>query len=270
MVDAAQRLHRSEGFVGGPSPVAVRSGWLDRRCTAADLSPNARGLIAVAPVCAVVSITAAVIVGAPMAALMSLFATLVMPLAILASRRHRRRDAMAAAVPFLLDALARSMRGGSSLSVALRASAMTTPAPLAEGLTGLIASLDLGQPLDRAWDVLAAREDSKDLRGVAALVALLSVGEGGGASALENAARSLRQQAALRRETTALVAQAELSMRVLAALPAGFVILGLAFGNESSLTLFTTTFGRLCLVIGVGLEASGLIWMKALLRRVTS
>lgn len=268
MVDAARRLHRNEGPAGGNRTATHRSSWLDRRCTAANMSSRGRELIAIAPACAVALAIPAVIIGSATAALIVIVVTLGLPGVILAQRRHRRRDAIAAAVPFMLDALGRSMRGGASLAGAMRRSAETTPAPLASGLDTLASSLDLGQPLDHAWHALATRENSTQLQGVAALMTLLDVGERGGATALENMARSLRQHAALHRETRALVAQAELSMRVLAALPAGFVVLGLAFGNDSSMTLFTTTFGRLCLVVGAGLEAAGLVWMKTLLRRV--
>jgi len=267
------------GATGGPPGDRTRSatkgtldavsdrGWFGRLCVAANLSPQASEALGIAPIAAVVLVPVSLAVASPIVTALVAAATTVLPATVLLVRRNRRSEALAEAVPFVLDTVARSMRAGGSLEQAVRRARTTTKGPLAAGIDGVVAATELGQPLDRAWQALAEREDSSELRAVAALLGLLALGEGGGADALENAARAMRARAALHRETRALIAQAELSMRVLALLPAGFVVLGIAFGNESSMTLFRTGFGRLCLAAGIGLELAGAVWMKSLLQR---
>ena len=70
-----------------------------------------------------------------------------------------------------------------------------------------------------------------------------------------------------RNETTALSTQANVSAGLLAALPVGFVLVGVVGHTGSSAFLFGEATGRLCLVAGLLLDAAALALMIALSRR---
>ena len=182
----------------------------------------------------------------------------------------RSRDRRAKHLALILEAVGRSMRAGSTVRDALRRACELHEGPFSLRLRGVVAGLDLGEPFERAIDRIARRSTSDELALVAALFVIVGRAGRGGAQALSAGSRSIRQAIELRHEVEALVTQARLSAHIMSALPPAFVGIGVITGQSGIETLFTSSFGRWCLGIGLLLDAAGLLLMRRLVHRVIS
>lgn len=185
------------------------------------------------------------------------------PPAWIAGRGDRRRALVIASLPDLLELVARGLRGGSDLSRALRDAATAVGGAgvaLGETLERVDAGARLGDALDH-WAVALDHPDAAIVRSVVRL------GDSTGAAlgaALDRAAATLRERAALRDEIHALTAQTRASSMVVALAPLGFLAVVTSTDPRSSEVLFATSWGRLCLVAGLALDAAGILWMRHL------
>ncbi len=192
-------------------------------------------------------------------------------IAVVAVRAHRRQKRnMLDALPVALDALARDVRTGASFGSAIARQA-SEPGPMAPHFRRVHMAIDLGQAVDEACSALAANAGPiADEQTTVGVLAMVSGGGRGSARALEEAASAARQRQRVHGEVQALVAQAESSVRVLAALPIVFLGLGMLSGQAGGTALINTAVGRWCLALGLVLDGVGLVWMRALVRSVES
>ncbi len=185
------------------------------------------------------------------------------PPAWVATRGDRRRALVISSLPELLELAARGLRGGADLRTALSESAGAVPGAgqtLRPALDRVAAGARLGEALDR-WVVDIDHPDAAIVR------AVVRMGDTTGAAmatALDRAAGTLRERAALRAEIAALTSQTRASSMVVASAPLGFLLVITSTDPRSAEVLFTTGWGRLCLVVGLGLDAAGIFWMRRL------
>lgn len=211
-----------------------------------------------------VACTLAVAVVVPAGAIVAGAVALGPPVALVANRGRaaRRRTAQ---LPLALDAVAASVRGGASLRRALHDAAGVGP-PLGPELAELARRAEAGMGLP---EVVAEWTDDLDhpsarLAG-ASLVVAATLG-GPGADALDGAATSLRERAAIDAEAAALAVQARLSAAVLTAAPVVFALLLTSVDPASARFLLTTPVGLACLAAGGALDAAGAAWMARIVR----
>ncbi len=136
---------------------------------------------------------------------------------------------------------------------------------------------ELGKTLARAVslgvDVPAALREAARRPGAAALVRLAAcwqVAQDSGAGLVAAVARiseGLRAEEALRQEVTAQLAAPRATARLLAALPAFGLLLGYGLGGDPLRILFGTPYGLTCVVLGVSLDAAGVLWTERIARR---
>jgi tight adherence protein B len=181
--------------------------------------------------------------------------------AVLRAAARRRRDARAeAALPDVLEAIARSLRSGASLRLALD-EAVAAAGPLADDLRRITAETAHGS------DVAAALERwrvARPLPGVHLAVSALCLGlEAGGAQAhaVDGVAATLRQQHGVTAEARALGAQARMSALVIAVSPVLFCVLASTTDARTARFLLRTGTGQLLLAGGIALDAVGALWM---------
>jgi len=180
----------------------------------------------------------------------------------------RTRDRRAKHLALILEAVGRSMRAGATVRDALRRACELHEGPFSLRLRGVVAGLDLGEPFERAVGRVAGRSAPNELALVAVLLVIVDRSGRGGARALNAGSRSIRQAVELRHEVEALVAQARLSAYVMSALPPAFVGIGVLSGQSGIETLFTSSFGRWCLALGLTFDLAGLWFMRRLVQRV--
>jgi len=184
------------------------------------------------------------------------------PGAWLWARRGRAAHRLEAALPPALEVVARGLRSGASLPLAIAECSRSGPPALRPELGRVVAQVDRGAPLAWALDELARR---RPLAGVQLAVAALGLGAATGgaqARALDGVALTLRERLGVAAEVRAQAAQARTSAAVLGLVP-------LAFGAFASVTdprtaelLFRTPLGWGLLAAGVSLDALGWWWMR--------
>jgi tight adherence protein B len=183
----------------------------------------------------------------------------------LAVVRERRRAAVA--LPGAVSDLARSIRSGATLEVALRELAPTAGGVLGTELRGAVTLLDRGHGVDR---VLQLWGRATRVEGVPLLVAACRFSLGRSVAlerALDGVATALLDRIEVGDEIRALVAQARTSALVLVALPpTGAVLFGVLDPGFAAATLGTAV-GRCCLVAGLALDGAGALLARALVRR---
>lgn len=186
------------------------------------------------------------------------------------SRQERLAARLDRQLPAVAAALARGVRTGATLPLAMAELAEHVEAPAGDELQAVVASIQRGIPLD---DALERWRRTRPSASVALLVAACRFGhrEGGDlGAALDGAAVSLLDGVEVAAEARALSTQARTSAAVLVALPVlgavGFSLLDPAVAQ----TLFTTVPGWICLAAGSTLDALGAWVLARMVRSATA
>jgi tight adherence protein B len=265
--------HRSRARLAAAGRVGERRRWRPRLLTApawlaarwASVAPEvavdrawtawvvaagiglAGGLVVGAPVLA--AVVAALLVGAPRACESSL--------------RRRSLQRAGAAVPTVLEGMARSVRSGATLHQAVMDAADAPGSPVVgAAFAEVVAATARGQPLVDALEM--RRADDGGVPGLRlAFTALAVAAESGGpqAVALDGVAATLRQRLSGQAEAAALGSQARLSAAVIALAPIAFTALSVSADHQQAAFLFRTPVGLGLLVVGLALDALGAWWM---------
>ena len=170
-------------------------------------------------------------------------------------------------VPATLEAIARAVRAGGSLLLAIEDAAETAPPGLAGDLR-IVGHRARHANLDRA---LALWAEERPVLGVRLAAAALALGaETGGASAraIDGVAATVRQRLSAQADARALATQARLSATVIALAPIGFGVIATATDQRLAATLLLTPVGWAMLAAGLTLDALGAAWMHAIVGRV--
>ena len=178
--------------------------------------------------------------------------------------RARADRAVERDLPEVLDAVARSLRSGSSLRRAVDEAGSSVAGALHDDLARVRRSLEAGDPLG---DALGRWAESRPLPGVRLTVAALALGaETGGASAqaVDGVAATLRTNLAIAAEVRALSSQARLSALVIALAPIAFSLLAFTTDGTTASFLLRTPLGLTCLTMGLALDTVGWLWMRRL------
>ncbi len=158
----------------------------------------------------------------------------------------------------LLDAIARQVRSGSSLT-----SAAIDEIDPASPLGGVVDRLATGGSLVEALAGVRPRHPDLALT-VQALSATAHLG-GPIAATLDEAAGVLRERAAARSERRAHASQARLSARVLTIVPLVFAAWSAVASQRTRDVYVTTVAGGLCAVCGLALNFVGWRWIKRII-----
>lgn len=178
----------------------------------------------------------------------------------LAAARGRADRALEAALPDLLDAVARSLRSGATLPGAL-AEASTGGGPAAAEVGRVVADAEGGVAWSAALDGWPTRCPLPGVRLAAAALALAADAGGAAARSVDGVAATLRANLAVAGEVRAQAAQARLSGLVIALAPLAFGALAAGTDRRTAAFLLDTPFGLACLAAGLALDAVAAWWM---------
>ncbi|MCY3910486.1 MAG: type II secretion system F family protein [bacterium] len=195
-------------------------------------------------------------------ALLGMAGFVVGSLAVLRINRHRRDRAIEGQLPGFLEAIARGLRTGLQLGPAAVEAASSTPSPLYHEVAPLAAELQRGIRSADVFERWASRRPDSGVSLAAAAIAFAATAGGARARAIDGVAATLRDRAALELEVRSLTSQARVSAMMIAALPAGFMLLSAGVGDVGASFLFTTPLGLAVLIIGLGLDVIGALWMR--------
>ncbi len=262
----AQQATRTRALVDRPArilPFRVR-GPLSRALAAADidLGPEDAVRLWVAGTLGVGVVAGSL---APALGLLAVVAATVgAPLALrFAGGRHAAN--LVAALPGLLDDVAADLRAGGTVNAALDRAA-DGRGRLAPDLAALRARIDLGLDLGDALERWARARPHPGFAEVAGALTVAATTGGRAAGALTGLAASLRDRLACTAEARALSAQARASAVVVGVAPIAYLLFATVVDPGSIKILVGTTVGRLCLVVGLALDAVAALWMRRILR----
>lgn len=188
--------------------------------------------------------------------------------AVARSRKRRTSRQVVADLPDFIEAVGRASRSGRSLDQSIDDACAATPGPCGDLFAAVVAQSRRGAGLGYVLVRASKNQPQPAIR--IALTALALAHDSGAApgQALYGVAQSLRDRASLQAEIVALVSQARTSGLVMAALPVVFMAISAAADPEAVTFFVADPIGRLCLLVGLGLDAAGMWWMHALVRRV--
>lgn len=187
------------------------------------------------------------------------------PLGLYAARkRSGRRRAME--LPIALELVASELRTGGTIFGALDALARGDR-PLATEFARVNRRRALGAPLDAALEAWATERADAGVSSAAGALAVAAATGGRAADALDALATSLRDRFEIAAEGRALSAQARLSAIVVGSLPVVYLGASALFDARQVRLLTGTTFGLVCLIVGLAFEALAVVWIRLLLRQ---
>ncbi|MER5639364.1 type II secretion system F family protein [Kitasatospora sp. NPDC002227] len=199
--------------------------------------------------------------------------------ALLPLRRWRQRRRVtaearrrASAVIELCEGLAAELRSGATPEQALhtvtsRGSSLRRG--LGDGTTARLTAGRYGGNIPAALRELATLPGGQGGAALAACWHLTTESGVGLAAGLDQVADALRAERSLAEEIAGELAAPRATIVVLAALPSVGLLLGAALGARPVQVLLHTPAGLVCLLLGVALEALGLVWTGRIIRAVT-
>lgn len=253
-----ERLGSLARRVPGPPPRVVAM------VEAAALGPSVETLWSTWVIGACGSVVMVVAAAGPGAGIVAAGVVTLAPLGLLWSWRNRHDDCLEAALPEALEAVARSLRSGASLSVAVAESARTGPPAARDELARVAAGVSRGLALEPALDQLARRRPLPGVRLAVAALGLASMTGGAQARAVDAVATTLRERLALDAEVRAQAAQARISAAVLGIVPLLFGAFAATTDPRIGQLLFATPLGLGLVAAGLTLDGLGWLWMQRL------
>jgi tight adherence protein B len=190
---------------------------------------------------------------------------LVVPVAVRAfikRKLERRRKLFADQLPDNLQVLASALRAGHSFVGALSVVVDDSPEPSRSELRRVIADEQLGVSLEDALGIVVTRMDNRDLEQVALVAKLQRETGGNTAEVLDRVTETIRERFELRRMVATLTAQGRLSRWIVSFLPVGLLVLITLINPRYMEPLYTTTFGRVLLVVAAVMVVTGSLVIK--------
>jgi tight adherence protein B len=221
-------------------------------------------IVAWTAIATVVAIYLLVLVAGPLAGLLGLS----VPFAargLIRRKVDRQRNLFAEQLPDNLQVLASALRAGHSLVGALSVVVDDAPDPSRREFYRLIADEQLGVPLEEAFEVVARRMASKDVKQVGLVAALQHETGGNTAEVLDRVAETVRERFELRRLVRTLTAQGRLTRWILSGLPI-FLLLVITLLNPHYIApLYTHSLGRILLLIAAVMITCGSLVIRKII-----
>jgi tight adherence protein B len=181
---------------------------------------------------------------------------------LVSHRASKRQTAFADQLNDTLLLLSGTLRAGYGFMQAADTVAREAEAPTSEEFRRLVLETRLGRPLTEALAAMHDRVGSVDFGWVVQAIEINLESGGNLAEVLETIAGTIRERAQLRRQVKSLSAEGRMSGWILLALPLGLAGVMAATNPAYLSELYTTTPGRIMLVVAAVLMIVGTIWMR--------
>lgn len=198
----------------------------------------------------------------PVLAVLAVCAVIATPFVGLSWLRSRATAAYDNDLVLALDAIARGVRSGGSLSQSIAEAAASVRGQVEADVRQVGVDVGRGRTLTAALEQWATRRPRASVALAVGALALAADTGGPPARVIEEIGDALRQRLQVEAEARAMGAQARLSAVVVGLAPIGFALLASATDPKNAHVLFGTPLGLCCVVVGLGLDVVGAVWMQ--------
>ena len=213
----------------------------------------------------VISVLVVALVVAPGMMIVAVLAALLAGPGALLVGRSRRERRFVVALPGALEQVAAELRGGGTVAGAVERLAHSVSV-VAPDFRRVHTRTRLGLALSDALARWPAEHDAPGVRAAAGAFAVAASLGGRAADAIDGLAISLRHRLDAAAEARALSSQARLSAVVVGAAPVGYLAFSSLVDARAVGVLVGTGVGRVCLVLGIGLEVLAAVWIRRIVR----
>ncbi len=181
------------------------------------------------------------------------------------SRRKSRQAKMNAQLVEMLGLVANSLRSGYGLLQGFEFASRQLVPPLGAEIKHMLQETSLGVNADIALQNLGARVNSSDMDMIiTAITVQRSVG-GNLAQLMDGVSHTMRERERIRGDMKTLTSQQRMTGIIIGALPVFLGLLFFAINPDYMSLLFTSTAGKVLLLVAVALEGMGIMSIRAVL-----
>jgi tight adherence protein B len=188
-----------------------------------------------------------------------------LPAIWIGSKISSRTKKMSEQMVEMLAMVANSLKSGYGLMQSFEFAAKQLDPPLATELKRMLRDANLGMSGEDALQGMGERIGSVDLDMVLTAINIQRTVGGNLAEILESVAFTMRERERIRGEVVTLTSQQRMTGFIIGGLPVGMALLFLLINPDYMMLLFTTTAGRIMLLVAIGLEFLGAMTMKKIL-----
>jgi tight adherence protein B len=260
LADRAKWLAESALSRGG------RRTSLSRALDSAGVRLGAGEFVVLALCCCVVGLVLGALLWRLPGALILGCLALFVPRLIVLQMQQKRRTAFAEQLDGTLQLLAGSLRAGYGLMQSINTVSTEAAVPTREEFARVMVETRLGRDLVESLTALADRMDSEDFRWVAQAIGIQRSVGGDLSQILDTVGQTIRERNQIRRQIKALSAEGRISAWIMIAIPFFLTALILVLTPDFLSPLWTTTPGKVAVVVGVALLVVGIVWIRRVVR----
>jgi tight adherence protein B len=199
---------------------------------------------------------------APIVGLLLAFA----PYGFLLNRRTARMNVFEEQFPEALDLLSRALRAGHAFQTALGMVGDELKEPVGPEFKKTFDQQNYGLPLREALNQLAERVTVLDVKFFVTAVLIQRETGGNLSEILDNLAHVVRERFKIRRQVRVHTAHGRFTAFVLLSLPAALAIAMSMLNPEHMGPLFHERVGQMALLIAMGMQAIGFVWIRKVIK----
>ncbi|MFO6452940.1 MULTISPECIES: type II secretion system F family protein [unclassified Aeromicrobium] len=179
-------------------------------------------------------------------------------------KTSRRRAAFGAQMAEAMTLLSSALKSGMNVPNALGNVAAEMDAPMGEELARIVNETRLGRDLIDGMRDTSARMESDDFLWVTEAVAIQRESGGRLTEILDRVTDTIAQRNELRLKVNALAAEGKASAAILMGLPVAIGLLFLLVNRTYMMPLFTTTAGKILLLLALFFYTLGGLWLRSI------
>jgi tight adherence protein B len=188
------------------------------------------------------------------------------PFLFLRMKRTRRLRKFEEEFPEALDLISRALKAGHAFATGLKMVADEMKEPVGPEFRKTFDEQNFGLPLKDALENLTLRIPILDMRFFATAVLIQRETGGNLSEILENLAHVVRERFKILRQVRVYTAHGRMTGYVLLALPAVLAV-ALSFINPEHMNmLFRERLGQILLMVAIGMQTAGFIWIKQVVK----
>jgi tight adherence protein B len=239
------------------------SRWIEQSGMKASLSTV---LLIALVLAAIMAVVAQLVTRAPISMVAGAAIGFSLPFIVLRVKRTRRLRKFEEEFPEALDLISRALKAGHAFATGLKMVADEMKEPVGPEFRKTFDEQNFGLPLKDALENLTLRIPILDMRFFATAVLIQRETGGNLSEILENLAHVVRERFKILRQVRVYTAHGRLTGYVLLALPAVLAI-ALSFINPEHMNmLFRERIGQILLMIAIGMQTAGFIWIRQVVK----